>query len=450
MLELTVFLFMVVPGFILAVRGSSYLLDYTTLVFVFNREIRRLVDYSNHQFNAFSLISLTPLAMLALLFVSFVGRFDTLHVRAKQIFVMLLAAIGYGFVIGIAKNGAACIYQGAQYLSTIGLMGYAAVTPADEKTADRWLRTAALAGILAAAYGWYQYFTIPDWDAFWVRQVGFVNYLGGSLEPTKMWVFSTFAERGTCAIYMGLVAIPMLVSKRWRVALGWPEVILILSCIFITFSRIGIVVAVVGVVLFPLLNGGKNFGQILIVVALAVGVLFAFADKIPGVDRMVKRFEILLHVQDDGSFQGRVFIAQATWPATLQNPVGFGIGSSGMAARINGAANGLVTDNGWLEIMTSLGLPGFALFACALVLLWRYFSLLRRLGVQDDYLGLARTFLIASLVFNWASNFVIEFSVMWIAMGRSLSPLMFEKIDPQIQEILESESAEATSLASNQ
>jgi putative inorganic carbon (HCO3(-)) transporter len=95
MIEIAVFLFMVLPGFILAIRGSSYLVDYTTFVFVFNREIRRLVDYNNHQFNAFSVISVTPLAMLALLFVSFIGRFNVLHVRAKQIFLMLLAAIGY-------------------------------------------------------------------------------------------------------------------------------------------------------------------------------------------------------------------------------------------------------------------------------------------------------------------------------------------------------------------
>jgi hypothetical protein len=445
MIETTVFLLIVLPGFILALNGSSYLVDYTTLVFVFNREIRRLVDFYNHQFNAFSLISVTPLAMLALLFVSFLCRFNILHVRAKQIFLMLLVAIGYGFVIGITRNGAACIYQGAQYLSTIGLMGFVAVSLADDKTADRWLRTAALAGILAAAYGWYQYFTIPDWDAFWVRQVGFESYLGGQLIPTKMWVFSTFSERGTCAIYMGLVAIPMLVSKRWRAVLGWPEVILVLSCIFITFSRIGIVVAVVGIVLFPILNGGKNAGRIIIVVALAVGTLFAFSDKIPGVDRMVKRFEILLHIQDDGSFKGRVVIANATWPYALTHPIGFGIGSSGMAGRMNGAQNGLVTDNGWLEIMTSLGLPGFVLFAGALFMLWRYFELLRRLGVRDDYLGLARTFLVASLVFTWASNFFIEFSVMWIAMGRSLSPLMFEKVHPEVREIMESEPAEAVS-----
>jgi putative inorganic carbon (HCO3(-)) transporter len=441
MLEFMVFLLMVLPGFVLTLSGSSYLVDYTILVFVFNREIRRLVDFYNHQFNGFSAISVTPLVMLGLLFVSFVANFRVLHPMAKQIFLLLLAAIGYGFLIGITRNGIACIYQGAQYLSTVGMMGYAAVSSADDRTADRWLRTAALAGVLAALYGWYQYFTIPDWDAFWVQQVGFVGYLG-QLEPTKMAVFSTFSDRGLCAVYLALVSIPMLVSRRWRLGFGWPEVVLLLSCIFLTMARNGIIVALLGIVLFPLLNGGKHAGRIIVIVALAAGIFFAFSSSIPGADRIVKRFESLLHLQDDGSFQGRIVIAKATWPYAIAHPVGFGIGSSGLAGKLNGTGEGVVTDNGWLEIMTSLGLPGFLLFIGALVLLWRYFGLLGKLGIQDDYLGLARTFLIASMVFMWVSNFFIEFSVMWIAIGRVLSPMMLKNLSAQL-EMVESETADA-------
>ena len=39
-------------------------------------------------------------------------------------------------------------------------------------------------------------------------------------------------------------------------------------------------------------------------------------------------------------------------------------------------------------IATSLGVPGFLLFLAALALIWNYFSLLERVGVRDDYLGL--------------------------------------------------------------
>jgi putative inorganic carbon (HCO3(-)) transporter len=443
MLELTIFVLIILPGVLLAMRGSSYLVDYTILVFVFNREIRRLIDWHNGAFNPFSLISITPIIMLALLFVGFIWNFGILSQRPKQIFFLLFAAITYGMCVGIARNGAASIFQGSQYLATVGMMGYAAVCPADDKTADRWVKTAGVAGVLAAAYGWYQYYVIPDWDAFWVREVGFIGYLG-KLESTQMSVFSTFAERGVCAAYMGLVAIPMLVSKRWKVGIGLPEAILVVSCIFLTLSRTGIVVALIGAVLFPVLNKGKSSGRIVIIIAVACAVLFAASSKIPGGDRIMARFESLLQLQEDDSFQGRLNNS-LTWPLIINNPMGFGIGSSGMADRISGQNYGISSDNGWMQIATSLGIPGFLLFVWALALLWNYLSMLQRMGIRDDYLGLARTLFIVSLVFMWVNNMFIDFGVLWLVLGRALSPLMIARTDPEIRELLERRTVQATS-----
>lgn len=445
MIEATIFFLMVLPGIVLALRGSSFLVDYTIFIFVFNREIRRLVDYYNHQFNPFSLISLTPVIMCGLLFISFIGNLKALHPMARQVFLLLLTSIGYGFIIGIPHNGpAACVFQGTQYLSTIGLMGYAAINPATQKQADRWLLTAGLFGVFAALYGWYQYWVIPDWDAFWVKAVGFVGYLG-KLESTKMWVYSTFSDRGVCAVYLALAAIPMFVSKRWRLFLGWPEAALLVSCIFPTMSRGGIIVAILGVLLYPVLNGGKNAGRIVIVVALVIGVFFAVSGSVPGLNGFVRRFESLTHMQDDGSFQGRMMIAQVTLPYLVQHPLGFGIGSSGLAERLNGNAQAMVTDNGWLELLSSLGMPGFLLFIAALALIWRYFSMMGQLGVRDDYLGLARTFFVVALITTWAGNIFIDFSVMWIAIGRALSPMMLRDVVPDFDESDEDEPEVAVS-----
>jgi putative inorganic carbon (HCO3(-)) transporter len=446
MWEYLVFASIVVPGLLYALRGSSYLVDYTILVFVFNREIRRVVDYANHQFNPFSPISLTPLCMLGLLFIGFLWNMKALHSLAKQIFFFFIGAIGYGVAIGFLHNGAATFYQAAEYLSAIGMMGYVAVNPADDKTADRWLRTAAWAGVIAALYGWYQYLTIPEWDAFWVEQVGFVGYLG-QLVPTQLHVFSTFAERGPCASYMALVAIPILVSKRWRPLLGLPEVLLLLSCIFLTFCRGGIIVMLLGAALFPIVNGGKNIGRITTVATVVLALCFAGITALPGADRLVDRFRSLGAMQDDSSFQGRMQIAKGGWSKVLENPAGYGVGSSGLAGRINTGSQfndqAVIGDNGWLTLMTALGLPGFFLFAMALVTMWRYFSTLTRVGVTDDYLGLAKAFFVATVIMMWEGNFFTELSVMWIAMGRALSPLMLYKIRPELKPIAQPEFSRA-------
>jgi hypothetical protein len=431
MLEYIVCIAIVVPGLLYALRGSSYLVDYTILVFVFNREIRRVVDYVNHQFNPFSLISLTPLVMLGLLFLGFLWNLKALHPLAKKIFYFFMAAIGYGVAVGLLRNGVATFYQAAEYLSAIGMLGYVAVNPADDKTSDRWLRTAGWAGVIAAIYGWYQYMTIPAWDAFWVEQVGFVGYLG-RLVPMEMSVFATFPERGNCASYMALVMIPMLVSKRWRPLLGWPEALLLLSCIFLTLSRGGIIMATICVILFPLVNKGKGSGRIVFMTVVLLTCALAGLSSLPGADRLTNRFQSLGHMQDDGSFKTRLNIAAGGWSSVFQHPLGYGIGSSGLAGRINSGSqfenNSVVTDNGWLTLMTALGLPGFALFMAAIAMLWHYFSLLSRFGVRDDYLGLARAYLIATLIFMWSGNYFGELSVMWIAMGRALSPLLLYKL----------------------
>jgi hypothetical protein len=443
MLELTVFLLIILPGILLAIRGSTYIVDYTILVFVFNREVRRLIDYHAQQFNPFSLISISPIIMLGLVFFGFIRNFGVLGPRPKQIFLLLLGAIGYGMAVGIVKNGAASIFQGSEYLATIGMMGYAAVCPADDKTADRWIKTAGLAAVVAALYGWYQYYVIPSWDAFWVREVGFVGYLG-KLESTQMAVFSTFAERGVCAAYLGLTAIPMLVSKRWKVGFGLPEAILVVSCIFLTLARSGIIVAILGVVLFPILNKGKGSGRIVIIAALACVVLFAASSHIPGADRIVTRFQSLLHIQEDDSFQGRINNSMS-WVLMVKNPIGFGIGSSGMADRISGTNFGISSDNGWIQLGTALGIPGFLLFLGALGLLWSYLSQLKRLGIRDDYLGLARTFFVVSLMFMWVNNLFVDFGVLWLVVGRALSPFVLVKAAPEFSEMLEGQTVETTS-----
>jgi hypothetical protein len=178
-------------------------------------------------------------------------------------------------------------------------------------------------------------------------------------------------------------------------------------------------------------------------------ICLAGLSSLPGADRLMNRFSSLGHMQDDGSFQGRIQIAGYGWQKVFSTPMGYGIGSSGLAGRINSGSQfqdqSVISDNGWFTLMTSLGLPGFGLFATALMLLWRYFSILNRVGVKDDFLGLARAYFAATLFCMWAGNYFAELSVMWIAMGRALSPLMLYKIDPELKPMAEPELSRAIS-----
>ena len=419
-----------VPAAWLAVKGSSLLVDYTFFLYVINREIRRVIDWSQGAFNPFSPIVLIPLIATALLLLPFFSRFRSLHPTSKKIFILFFVAIGYGTFVGLARNGIAAVYGTSGYLAPIALMGFAATAPVEESTADRWMKSAGWITIGACLYGWFQYLTIPPWDAYWVQQVGFEGYLG-KLVPTQMTVFSTFAERGPCAGFLSLTLLAILVSRRWRLSLGWPEALFILSTILLTMVRTGLILIGLGVLIHPLLNRGKAATGLVVLVAVVALVGFVGLNHMPNSERISGRYSTLGNMKEDGSFKGRVGIADAGLKMAISNPIGYGIGSSGLAGRLNtgtSESEALIGDNGYLELLTAFGVPGGLLLAAAFFLLWCHLSMCSRFGLVDDYLAMARTFFIVLAIGMLAGDFFSGLSVMFIAFGQALSPRMLDKI----------------------
>lgn len=422
---------LLLPAIWFAAKGSSLLVDYSIFLYVFNRGIRRVLDWSQGSFDPLSPIVLTPLIATGLLLLPFFTRFRLLHSTPKQIFILFFLAIGYGTFIGLARNGISAVYGASEYFAPVALMGFTATAPVDEWTADRWMKTGVWITVAACLYGWFQYLTIPPWDAFWVQQVGFVGYLG-KLAPTEMTVFSTFPERGPCAAFLALSAIPMIVSRRWRVFLGWPEVLLVLSTIVLTMARSGLILVGVGVFAHPFVNRGKSAVGIIALIALIAVAATVGLNRMPNSDRINRRLSTMGNMQEDGSYQGRMGIASEGIKLVLSNPAGFGIGSSVLEGKMNAGSgskkDGVNGDNGYLEVLTSVGIPGGLCLAVGFFLLWGHLSLCSRFGLTDDYLGLARTFFLVLLVSMFAGNFFSGLSVMWIAFGRALSPSMLEKL----------------------
>jgi hypothetical protein len=418
------------PAVAFALRGSSYLVDYAIFLYVINREVRRVVDWYQGAFNPFSPIVLIPLVATGLLVLPLFPRFGSLHAVAKKVILLFFAAIGYGTLVGMARNGIAAVYGASEYIAPVALMGFSATAPVDELTADRWMKSAAWITVGACLYGWFQYFTIPPWDAYWVREVGFVGYLG-QLAPTEMTVFSTFAERGPCATFLALALIPILVSGRWHITFGWPEALFILSTILLTLVRTCLVLIVVAVLIHPLLNRGRTAAGIIFLVGLIGLAGFAGLSHMPNADRISGRLSTFGNMKEDASFKGRLGIASAGMSLAASNPIGYGIGSSGLGGRLNSDSvnsEALIGDNGYLEDLTSLGVPGSLLLAGSIFLLWRHLSTCSRFGLVDDYIGLTKTFIVILLIGMLAGNYLSGLSVVWIAGGQALSPRMMDKL----------------------
>jgi O-antigen ligase len=171
-----------------------------------------------------------------------------------------------------------------------------------------------------------------------------------------------------------------------------------------------------------------------IVVLVAVIALAGFVglNRMPNADRINGRLSTFGNIKEDGSFQGRLGIANAGVKLLISNPIGYGMGSSGLGGRLNSGSasnsDALIGDNGYLEVLTAFGFPGGLLLAAGFVLVWCHLSTCSRFGLVDDYLGLSRTFFVVFLIGMLAGNYFAGLSVMWVAFGQALSPRMLEKL----------------------
>jgi hypothetical protein len=136
--------------------------------------------------------------------------------------------------------------------------------------------------------------------------------------------------------------------------------IVVVSAILTSTVRSAWVILGIGVVTFAMLRGGQTAGRTLAVAAIAVCALLLARTQVPGVERLFSRVESIADFRQDGSFRGRVDIAERGIWLVANAPQGYGLGSSGMAGRISGSA-GVIGDSGVLELLTTFGLPGLLL-----------------------------------------------------------------------------------------
>jgi len=420
-------LFIVGLGAVLAFKRSWWTVDYAIAVFVFNRGLRRVLDWDAGAFNRLSPISLTPLIVCGLMAIPFLPAWRTLPQPIKTIFTSLGIATGYAFAIGFFRIQFGAVYALAEVITPVFALGFMVTAHAPAPVRDRWIRSAAWCAILASAYGWFQYLTIPPWDAFWVKSVGFVGYLG-QLRPTEMTVFSTMAERGPLAAYLAFAVAAMILSPRWRTPLSWAGVVLVFSVLLLTLSRAGVIVATMAVFIHLFINRGKGgfhaiLGMMVLFTALAFGM-----SRMPGAQRVATRFQTLGNMTEDGSFKGRTELRAVGLRQIVSNPLGYGLGATGIAGRVNtGSLEGQATigDGGYFDIISTYGLIGSAFFFHAFWVMWKELSRRYRAGFRPGPVLLARTFLLVLIPATFVGNYLNGFSLIWIVFGAGLCPVAF-------------------------
>ncbi len=412
-------------GLFLTLRRSPWLVDYLFYVIALNRGVRRVVDWMNGEFNKYSFISLTPIligglaSVLVLYELNARSREEKGRYLRKVSFLiyLYLACCSVAFVIGFIHVGFGAVYAFGDYLAPVGLMGFAALYVERPRIIDQWCNSLAFSSLLVAGYGIYQFYTIPPWDAFWVRAVDFEGYLG-ELESTRMTLFSTMNERGPAAMYLGN-GLTLLVLRPGTLGwLRWPSAAVILIALLLTYVRFCVIQFSLACLLLPILNRGTGT---LPIVCLCVGA-FVFGESLmkllPGNGAVSARMATLSNIQDDDSFRGRLILMQNAARSSLGEPFGLGIGAHGMASRLSTVESGGGADStGYVEALRTFGWTGLPFIMFVLYQIWVSSRQIVNRGIRDPNVYLFRAWFVSGLVGLFAFNWLFTATFFWVLAG---------------------------------
>jgi len=406
---------------VLASRQSNWLIDYLIAVVAFNRGIRRMVDYYNGEFDPYSPISLTPLVVAGLAALIVIQRIQsgdrTLGPVTRTTLRWYLTACGLALVVGLYRNRLGAVYELGNYLGPVGMIGFGALYGKSPQIMRRWGTSAVAIGIGVAVYGLFQFYTIPPWDAFWVRAVEFEGYLG-TLEPTKMTLFSTLNDRGPAAMFLAGTLILIALRPALLGPLRAPAAVLVAIAMLYTYSRTTVIHVVLAVVALPIVTKGRGLG----VLAIATVLLAFFGESLlgflPNNSFVADRYATLGNIQDDGSFKGRIILLQLAIGQAIRNPLGLGLGSQGLAGRVtNTQAAGIMDSTGYLQILTTFGFIGAGLIVAVLRQLWISSRFVHRQQPRDPDTNLFQAWFVSGMVVLFSGNWLASVSYFWLLAG---------------------------------
>lgn len=355
LLEFTLLLLSMMAALRIYFKRPHALVPYALLIWVVSPELRRLLDWSFRSYTDTSLISLIPYCVSLIMLIPIIQNIRRLDRRVGLLLKILGAALIYGFAVGFLKYGFSSVFDLLNYVVPFLVPAYVSVSRFDRDVRDQWLRSFGYLAVIVAAYGIYQYMVLPPWDQFWMISSEMKSI--GPAEAQKFRVFSLLNSPGPAGVFLAVALAIMTVQKKWR-AFGVAGLLIVAFALLLTLVRVGWIAYVVMIFAYFLRSQLKSKLQLLtlgIVIVLAYQFLL---PVLPGASQVASRIDTFGSLEEDHSFNERLQFSTHIFSSVLANPVGMGLGSSGLGAKLTQNSDALtVFDNGYLNLFYTFGLP---------------------------------------------------------------------------------------------
>lgn len=345
-------------AFALVIRAPAGFLAFVVSLWFYTPLLRRVLDL-HHGFVPANLALAAPVLASSVAVLTVLKSARELRGNLFAPVLLVIAAITYGFLVGVLRNGVVpAFYAYLTWLSP-ALVGLhtAMHWRRYPEMRDVFLKTLAWSIGPAALYGIVQFVLLPPWDFAWMVATDLKSI--GEPQPFSVRVFGSMTMPGTFAVVME-VGLLLLLSARVRGRL--PS--LVLGFIGLLLSRIrtawvGFVFGlVIQLVTQPVRKLPRNWITLLVVGILSLPVITLPRFR-EGIAQRISSFST---VRDDISVRSRVMVARASYDLVLDYAEGAGLGATGSATVAGGGAGIRNFENGLLEVFYLFGWPGGLLF----------------------------------------------------------------------------------------
>jgi len=355
LLELVYLLLGLLVGLHIYIKSPQNLIPYTLVIWTISPEARRLLDWSFQTYSDTSIIMLTPYCVSLILLIPILRQSKHINSRISLILKIIGAALIYGFFLGFLKYGLSSVYELLNLIVPYLVLVYVGVSRFDSRVWDRWLRSYAYLAVLVGAYGIYQYLVLPPWDHFWMISADMNSV--GLPEPQEFRLFSLLNSPGPAGMFLGFALSIMIVQKKWR-AFGILGIMVVAFALLLTLVRVGWISSIIMIIAYFARSQLKNKVQLIVLGLIMVLAYIFVLPALPGAKEVSSRISTFESLEEDHSFNERLIFARHIISDVISNPVGRGIGSSGLGVKLTQSSDTVkVFDNGYLNLFYLFGLP---------------------------------------------------------------------------------------------
>lgn len=374
LLELTFMPMGVGVAFWLYRRYPAHYLSFVCWLFFLTPEVRRFADYYKGVYNQTSIIMTTPLFAASLSGLSMLLNYRLLGQRRAAPLIIMLIAITYGYVMGVAQFGILpATFTVIGWLMPIFIGWYILLNWRLYPLFRRVLFETFMYGtILMGLYGIYQYVSPPPWTVFWLAQSGMETSSGHAV-AFGMRICSTMNSTGPFAMTMMVGLLMSLASpSRMKVVAGVAG----LPALLFTSVRTSWGALVIGLI-YPLaMLDARSRLRLIMATFLFAGLCTPMLMIDQVTEPIVRRMSTIGSLSDDNSFQARQGFYTNFSAIAEESFAGHGMGSTGLASKLADPHAQIIAslDSGVVDVLWVLGWPGGMLYVAGLfMLLWRAF-----------------------------------------------------------------------------